>query len=139
MTATVESQESETGTPDSQKLSGQVSLREILAGLHAVLDNERNHLNSGRMDLLEQFAREKLQFLANLNRITLSKYREEEVRNCQREMEKVNSFLKENLAILKFRMDAISEISKTIKDAVVDAESDGTYEAGNTRNGFHAW
>lgn len=135
----IEGQEPEADRHAAQNLSCEDTLRETLAGLHTVLDKERIHLNSGRMDLLEQFAREKLHYLANLNRITRAEHISDELRNCREDIEQINAFLIENRDLLKFRMDAISEISTTIRDAVVDAESDGTYEASNSRNGFRPW
>ena len=139
MAVVVESQEPETHKTDALNLPDQDSLRQTLASLRIVLSKERTHLNAGRIDLLEQFAREKLQILANLGRITRAEHVTDELRNYREDVEQINIFLKENQGLLKFRMDAISEISTTIKDAVVDAESDGTYEASNSRNGFRPW
>ena len=52
---------------------------------------------------------------------------------------KLSNALKENTAALKFRMDAIGEISTSIKDAMVHAESDGTYEARGSGSGIRRW
>ena len=103
-------------------------LDSILSELHNVLGSEKVHLNSGRMDLLESFAREKLQILANLDRFSRNNQNSSEFRNNRTKIEHAGKLLQENLEILKLRINAIGEITKTIEDAVTEAESDGTYE-----------
>ncbi len=135
----IDRQNLETLKPDNKNISGGELLRETIANLRVVLDNERAHLGSNRKDLLESFAREKLQIFANLDRVSRDQNMTDNLQFSQQEIAQLNKALKENIAALKFRMDAIGEIATTIKDAVVEAESDGTYRACNIGDGFDPW
>jgi len=125
--------------PDSQPVNDINSLQMTLSSLRSVLENENLYLNSNRTLLLESFAREKLQLLANLDRILRAENTAATIEICKKEIGEISAALNANASALKFRMEAIDEISATIKGAMMDAESDGTYEARNSVGGYGRW
>ncbi|MCP4073342.1 MAG: hypothetical protein GY742_16630 [Hyphomicrobiales bacterium] len=112
-------------TNNSQKFSV------VLRDLRHLLEREKSHLMQGGVDKLESFAREKMQMFANLNHLAKSIETTGASVENRSEVINVNSMLNDNLSALKSRMDAISEITKTIEDAINESESDGTYDASS--------
>lgn len=101
----------------------------VLQDLKQLLEREKSHLSQGGVDNLESFAREKMQMFVSLNHLAKSIDTIDRTEENRIEVVNVNEMLNENLNTLKFRMDAISEITQTIEDAINDSESDGTYDA----------
>jgi len=101
----------------------------VLQDLKDLLQREKSHLLQGGVDKLESFAREKMQMFVSLNHLakTIGTVHQTEANRI--EVVNVNEMLNENLSTLKFRMEAISEITQTIEEAINDSESDGTYDA----------
>ncbi len=110
-------------------------LLSLLGNLREVLDSEEQALASGRTDSLETYAREKLRILVNLNRITSEETSSTMLEHARTELQETRRRLDDNMRTLKFRIGAIGEIADTIESAVREADSDGTYEVGTTRNG----
>jgi flagellar biosynthesis/type III secretory pathway chaperone len=108
-------------------------LQPLLDGLLDLLEQEREHLNSGKIDKLELFAKKKMQSLAQLNLFIRKGNTRYTTRLYSRELRKIDELLTENVRKLQFRIKAIGEIAETIESAVSEADSDGTYQAGNYR------
>lgn len=108
-------------------------MQTILQGLLEVLQQEQDHLESGKTDMPAAFAKKKMQCFVQMNSLMKRGNTAHLARIYQLELRKVDLLLKENAKKLEFRMKAISEITDTIESAVANAESDGTYEAGNIR------
>ena len=101
----------------------------VLQDLKHLLDREKSHLLQGGVDKLESFAREKMQMFVSLSHLAKSIDTVDQTEENRIEVVNVNEMLNENLNTLKFRMDAISEITQTIEDAINESECDGTYDA----------
>lgn len=108
-------------------------LQPLLDELLDLLEQEREHLNSGKIDMLELFAKKKMQSLAQLNLFIRKGNTRYTTRLYARELRKIDELLKDNVKKLQFRIKAIGEIAETIENAVSEADSDGTYQAGNYR------
>ena len=100
----------------------------LLSNLKQVIEAEEQQLNSGSMDALETFAREKLQILMQLNRFSQAQPNHDALNKNKHALEQMRSMLDQNMRALKFRMQAIGEIAETIEAASREAQSDGTYE-----------
>lgn len=105
----------------------------LLQNLMELLKNEQEHLNSGKMDMFEDFAKKKMQALVQLNMLTKKGNVSNLAHTYERELRQIDSLLKDNVKKLDFRMKAIGEITDTIESAVSQAESDGTYQPGNIK------
>ena len=108
-------------------------MQTILQGLLEVLEQEKDHLASGKADMPAVFAKKKMQCFVQMNSLMKRGNTAHLARIYQLELRKVDQLLKENAKKLEFRMKAIGEITDTIESAVASAESDGTYEAGSIR------
>lgn len=103
----------------------------LLQNLKGILLEEQEHLASGRVDRLEMFARKKMQALAQINVYASNDPTNEMAKANAIELKEIDSLLRDNMKRLNFRIDAIGEITETIRVAVKEAESDGTYKAGS--------
>jgi flagellar biosynthesis/type III secretory pathway chaperone len=108
-------------------------LRLILNNLLQVLEKESAQLESGREDFFEAMAREKLKIFADLDRYMRENATLEFSDENKLLLKNSKARMKQNMSSLEFRMNAIGEIARTIEDAVMEAESDGTYRAGGSR------
>ncbi len=102
-----------------------------LQNLKDILMEEREHLSTGKMDRLESFARKKMQALAQINMFVSNDSSHELAKANEEELRAIDGLLRENMKKLNFRIAAIGEITETIRTAVKDAESDGTYQPGS--------
>lgn len=120
------------GGPDQKPLPMSY-MEPMLQSLITLLIEEQEHLNAGKVDTFEVFAKKKMQALAQLNVLTKKGNTQNLARIYERELRQIEELLKENTKKLKFRMKAIGEITDMIESAVSLAESDGTYQAGSMR------
>jgi len=101
----------------------------VLQDLKHLLDREKTHLLQGGVDKLESFAKEKMQMFASLSNLAKMIDTVDQTEENRIAVFNVNEMLNDNLNTLKFRMDAISEITQTIEEAINESECDGTYDA----------
>lgn len=103
----------------------------LLHNLKLVLEEEQAHMDSGRIDNLEVYARKKMQALAQINLFTKNDNANDLIKANEAQLREISELLRDNMKKLNFRIDAIGEITEKINLAVEEAESDGTYEPGN--------
>ena len=108
-------------------------LQPLLDSLLDLLEQEKEHLNSGKVDMFEVFAKKKMQALVQLNLFIKKGNMRNTTRMYAYDLRKIDDLLKENVRKLQFRIKAIGEIAETIESAVSQADSDGTYQAGSYR------
>ena len=113
--------------------NGADPLQAALTSLRRILAEERSHLEDGRIDRLDRFAREKQQILSGLERLKPDAGEEMASASNSSEIREIAALLEENRKLLAVRISAIGELTATISNAIRDAESDGTYEA----NGYN--
>ena len=103
------------------------SFREILHKLRLLLDQESIYLQEGGHDELQEFARKKTSLFSQL-RLLNSRFSGSQLSDFNVQDAKVlQSGLVQNMKLLDTRIKAIQELNTTIKQAVMDERSDGTY------------
>ncbi len=105
---------------------------DVLSKLEILLQEERACLDAGSMEKLESFANRKMQLLVQLKRLSSDPHRTNQIRDNKNDLSRVREMVSENMRKLAFRIKAIGEIAETIETAFRDADSDGTYQIGNT-------
>ena len=111
-------------------------LEPLIKHLFQLLENENTHLKSGGIEMLETFAREKMQILMQLNHLARDDNFAHLGKEHKLQLQEARKLLDTNMQKLKFRMRAIGEITQTIENAAAEADSDGTYIVGNMRKGI---
>ena len=106
-------------------------LAAIVADLGRLLDREKHDLAAGRYDQLAGFAAEKHHLLAQMSQAVQRDGGIQPDSEQGRLVAGMRDMLAGNMAMLKHRIDAINELADTIEQATREAESDGTYGAGN--------
>ncbi len=103
------------------------NINTVIKEMNDLLSREQAYLNEGGVEKLQSFANEKMQIVANFNRLSQTNSGEFDAYQNRSELHNIKKMLTNNLDRLKFRLDAITEITQTIEGAITDAESDGTY------------
>ena len=106
-------------------------IKPLLQNLTKILEEERDHLTSGRVDKLGIFARQKMQALTQINMFVGNDPTHQLAKANSEELGQIRGLLDDNMHRLEFRIKAIGEITETIQAAAKEAESDGTYQPGN--------
>lgn len=107
------------------------TLPAIVADLGRLLEREKRELQAGRYDQLAGFAAEKHHLLAQMSQAVQRNGGGSPDAEQGRMVAGMREMLAGNMAMLKHRIDAINELADTIERATREAESDGTYGAGN--------
>lgn len=107
------------------------TLPAIVADLGRLLEREKQELQAGRYDQLAGFAAEKHHLLAQMSQAVQRNSGGSLDAEQGRMVAGMREMLAGNMAMLKYRIDAINELADTIEQATREAESDGTYGAGN--------
>lgn len=99
----------------------------VLHDLKKVLIQEKEMILYADRDTFELLTIKKLQFLGKLGRYSGSDLLSSMPAHIVREIEEVDSLLSSNSKVLRLKIDALTEVSKTISQAIEDTQSDGTY------------
>lgn len=108
-----------------------LTLSAVVADLGRLLEREKQDLQAGRYDQLAGLAAEKHHLLAQMSQAVQGNGGRPLDAEEGRLVAGMRDMLAGNMAMLKHRIDAINELADTIEQATREAESDGTYDAGN--------
>lgn len=124
------------GAPPIRPAGEASGFDKVLNGLMAVLDVERQALETAERADFPGLTRQKLQLLMQLDRLSSVTRSAQVPAAIGEKLVETRRKLDENARILKHRMEAIREVAELISEDIRDAESDGTYSiAGAARGG----
>lgn len=104
-------------------------LGKILIHLGKIVDEETAALRQGKHELITEINQRKEQAYLECSRALAAVKNVEAHPQLNEHLEQLRSKLKVNQALLKVHMDALSEITMTLSNAIGEAEWDGTYSA----------